>query len=355
MIRVLVVDDSAFMRKALSMMLEKDPGVEVLDTARDGEEAIRKVRALRPDVVTMDVEMPRMDGITAVRKIMAAHPLPILMVSSLTKDGAQTTIDALAAGAVDVIAKASSFVSLDITSIEADLLEKVKSVAESRYFNRRTVRQRKRQRRSGGTAPTVQARSARLLAIGLSTGGPQALQRVIPKLPADFPLPVAVVQHMPPHFTRSLANRLDGLSPLEVVEAADGLALKPGRVVIAEGGSHLVFRRGAQHATVRTPAAPTDTLHRPSVDVMFSSAHALFGGDVLAVVMTGMGKDGLAGTRLLKGSGAQVIAQDEATSVVYGMPRAVVEADLADAIVPLPSLAQAIITSVGHRRTAASA
>lgn len=354
MISVLVVDDSAFMRKALSMMLEKDPEVEVLDTARDGEEAIRKVRALQPDVVTMDVEMPRMDGITAVRKIMEAHPLPILMVSSLTKDGAQTTMDALSAGAVDVVAKTSSFVSLDITSIEADLLEKVKSVATSRYFNRRTVRRRRRRQRTAGTAPTVRARSARLLVIGVSTGGPQALQQVIPKLPADFPLPVAVVQHMPPHFTRSLANRLDGLSPLEVREAEDGLTLEAGRVVIAEGGSHLVFRRRAPYPLVRTPVAPTDTLHRPSVDVMFSSAHALFGGDVLAVVMTGMGKDGLEGARLLKRSGAPVIAQDEATSVVYGMPRAVVEADLADAVVPLPSIAETIITSVGHRRPASA-
>ncbi|RMF57595.1 MAG: chemotaxis response regulator protein-glutamate methylesterase [Bacteroidetes bacterium] len=336
MIRVLVVDDSAFMRKALSMMLEEDDQIQVVDTARDGLEAIEKVRALRPDVVTLDVEMPRMDGLTALKQIMKEAPCPVIMISSLTREGAQATLEALDAGAVDFIPKQLSFVSLEIAQIKADLIAKVKAVAGTR--RRRPVPAPPRAPQPSDAVPALLFRRARLLAIGISTGGPAALQRVIPLLPANLPVPVVVVQHMPPHFTRSLAQRLDQMSPLEVVEAEEGMDVHPGRVIIAAGGRHLTFREQGSRLVAATPETPA-TLHRPSVDVMFTSAAEVCRGRVLAVVMTGMGHDGLEGARRIRALGGQVVAQDEASCVVYGMPRAIVEAGLAHAVVPLDGLA----------------
>ncbi len=345
MIRILVVDDSAFMRKALSMMLSEDPEIQIIDTARDGIEAIDKVRQLAPDLVTLDIEMPRMDGLTALRHIMKEHPCPVLMVSSLTREGAQATLDALEAGAVDFIPKQLSFVSLEITKIKAELIAKVKAI----------VRARRASRGGSATVPpsrpsripsSLLFRRARLVAIGISTGGPAALQKVIPRLPADFPLPVAVVQHMPPHFTRSLAKRLNGISPLEVVEAEKGMKVVPGKVYIAAGGKHLILRAAGSDVIVATPDQPA-TLHRPSVDVMFESANRAYGGRVLATVMTGMGHDGRDGAASIRKRGGKVIAQDEASCVVYGMPRAIVEAGLADAVVSLDRMAHVLHEAVG--------
>ncbi|BBM68956.1 protein-glutamate methylesterase/protein-glutamine glutaminase [Rhodothermus marinus] len=343
MIRVLIVDDSAFMRKALSIMLEGDPEVEVVGTARDGLEAIEKVRELKPDIVTLDVEMPRMDGLTALRRIMREHPVPVIMVSSLTQEGAQATIEALEAGAVDFIPKQHSYVSIEISRIRAELLEKIKTIARTR-----PLPTRRRSAAPGTEAlPAFRFREARAIAIGVSTGGPRALQQVIPALPADLPVPVLIVQHMPPHFTRSLAERLNSLSPLTVVEAEEGMPLEPGRVFLAPGGRHLVLERRNGHVPViRTPVEPA-TLHRPSVDVMFQSVCQAFGGKVLAVVMTGMGRDGLEGARLIKQHGGKVITQDEATCVVYGMPRAVAEAGLSDAVLPLEQIGPFLARSLG--------
>ncbi len=343
MIRVLIVDDSAFMRKALSIMLEGDPEIKVVGTARDGLEAIEKVHELKPDIVTLDVEMPRMDGLTALRRIMREHPVPVIMVSSLTQEGAQATIEALEAGAVDFIPKQHSYVSIEISRIRAELLEKIKTIARTR-----PLLTRRRSAAPGAEAlPTLRFHEARAIAIGVSTGGPRALQQVIPTLPADLPVPVLIVQHMPPHFTRSLAERLDSLSPMTVIEAEEGMLLEAGRVFLAPGGRHLVLERRNGHVPViRTPVEPA-TLHRPSVDVMFRSVCQLFGGKVLAVVMTGMGRDGLEGARLIKQHGGKVITQDEATCVVYGMPRAVAEAGLSDAVLPLEQIGPMLARSLG--------
>lgn len=355
MINVLVVDDSAFMRKALSMMLERDAEVRVIDTARDGAQALEKIEALDPDVVTMDVEMPRMDGLTALRRIMDDSPRPVLMVSSLTRDGAAATVEAMEAGAIGFLPKQRSKVSLKITDIEERLIERVKSAARS---NLRPIR------RASGEPSTaarrvkddaLSFRRARLIAVGVSTGGPFALQRVIPALPGNLSVPVVVVQHMPPHFTRSLAQRLDATSALHVAEAEDGMLVESGKVIIAAGGHHLVFRSGARGTVVKTPTEPSDTLHCPSVDVMFTSANEHYGDRVLGLIMTGMGKDGLEGATAIKESGGRIIAQDENTSVVYGMPRAIVEADLADCVLPMDRLAPALSNAVGHASSNASA
>ena len=376
MIRILVVDDSAFMRKAISMMLEEDAEVHVVDTARDGLEAIEKVKQLRPDLVTMDIEMPRMDGITALKRIMKEHPVPVMMISSLTQQGAKATIEAMHAGAVDFIPKQMSYVSLEISKIKEELLAKVKTIARSRsrLFRRHEPVSRggaspataaepraaapltaapKVPSQASGQASPLRFHGARLVAIGVSTGGPFALQKVIPALPADFALPVVVVQHMPPHFTRSLAERLNAMSALRVVEAAPSMRVEPGTVLIAPGGRHLTFRASKLGVIVATPEEPSNLLHRPSVDVMFDSACKAYGGKVLATMMTGMGKDGLRGAKHIKQFGGKVLAQNEATCVVYGMPKAVVEAGIADAVLPLEELASALTKAVGRRVGAA--
>ena len=346
MIRALVVDDSAFMRKTLSMMLESAGTISVVDTASNGAEGVAKAEELQPDVITMDVEMPEMDGITAVRHIMKKAPCPILMVSSLTAEGADTTIEAMRAGAADFIPKRDAGAAFQIHEMQDTLLDKVESLARSRsrLFGKSSApstspraAETRRPRRSPARQRPVQ-----LVAIGISTGGPFALQKLIPELPAQFPAPIAIVQHMPPQFTRSLADRLNALSALEVAEAEDGMRVAPGQVVVAEGGHHLTFERRGTRLVVRTPEDPPDMPHRPSVDVMFRSACEAYRSGVLAVVMTGMGKDGLQGARQIRDAGGTIYAQDEASSVVYGMPRAVAEAGLTDDIVSLTGLPAAL-------------
>lgn len=331
------------------MMLERDPEVRVIDTARDGQQALDKIAEHDPDVVTMDIEMPRMDGLTALRRIMDETPRPVLMVSSLTRDGAEATVEAMEAGAVGFLPKQRSRVSLKITEIEDDLIQRIKSAARSntRVIQRRLGSSAADAAKRCGDGEAFVFRRAQLIAIGVSTGGPFALQRVIPTLPSTLPVPVAIVQHMPPHFTRSLANRLNANSPLDVVEAEDGMTLEAGTVAIAPGGHHMVFRSGARSTIVKTPQEPSETLHRPSVDVMMTSASEHFEGRVLGLIMTGMGKDGLEGASAIKKRGGRVMAQDEDSSVVYGMPRAVAEAGVTDCVLPMEKLGPALSKAVG--------
>ena len=358
-INVLVVDDSAFMRKAISMMLEEDPGIKVIGMARDGEEAIAKVAHLKPDLVTLDIEMPRMDGLTALSRIMKENPTPVVMVSSLTSEGADATLEAFDRGAVDFIPKQLSFVSLDIVKIKKDLIEKVKQI----HSRRRTLmaqyalglRRKKSAGKSKGSAagfvrqtsksykPLVR-QGVRVVAIGVSTGGPPALQTVIPSLPSDLPSGVLVVQHMPPTFTRSLANRLDGISEMKVKEAEHGEPIVAGCVYIAPGDKHMKAVRWGKNAEIRLDDEPSDTLHKPSVDVLMNSVADVYGGESLGVMMTGMGSDGVEGIARMKSKGAKVIAQNEQTCVVYGMPRAVVERKLADKVSPVDRIASDIMS-----------
>lgn len=351
MIRALVVDDSSFMRKAISMMLERASDITVVDTATNGAAAVEKACELEPDIITMDVEMPKMDGITAVEQIMDRSPTPILMVSSLTEDGADVTVEALRAGAADFIPKRHSNTSLQIREIQDELIEKVHALArsKSRLFEKGTSRTSTKTSRSEPGSRQIEPadQSYEVLVVGSSTGGPLALQRIVPALPGKFPLPVAVVQHMPPHFTRSLAERLNSLSALQVVEASDGMTFEPGTVVVAAGDHHLTFERRGASVVVRTPTGSDGMPHCPSVDVAFRSACDLFQDEVLAVVMTGMGKDGLQGAEQIKEMGGTVYVQDEASSVVYGMPRVVEEAGVADGVFPLEELSDVISQAVG--------
>jgi len=368
-IRVLVVDDSAFMRKVVSDLLAADPEIEVIGTARDGLNALDRIRLEKPAVVTMDVEMPRMDGLTALERIMAENPVPVVMVSSLTQEGAETTVRALALGAVDFVGKPSGTISLDMARVRDDLVTKVKLAARVNPASlRRTAWHRNGPRggwRSeprggrpaepavGQTEPAVgQTEPAapippadRLVVIGSSTGGPGALHAIFPELTADSGVAYLVVQHMPAGFTRSLAERLDDLSPVRVREAADGDVPAAGTALLAPGGYHLTL---TQERRVALNQGPPQHGVRPSVDVTLLSAVEVYGARCVGVILTGMGFDGAKGMAALKRAGGRTIAQDEASCVVYGMPRAVVEMGNADVVVPIEEVAAAIKAAAGR-------
>jgi two-component system chemotaxis response regulator CheB len=344
-IKVLVVDDSAFMRKAISTMLAKDPEIEVVATARDGEEGLEFVRKHNPDVVTMDIEMPRMDGLKALRHIMMEMPRPVLMVSSLTTEGAEATLKALELGAVDFIPKQLSKVSLDIVKIEADLIAKVKTVAQRkmRHFAHRArpaaapVAARPAVERPAG------AQTRDVVAIGVSTGGPPAVQTVLSSLPKDFPAGIVIAQHMPPAFTGPFAKRLDGLCQITVKEAENGERMQAGFAYVAPGGQHLVLDQKVSRIELAVTPEPKEALYKPSANVLVRSVANAVGKRGLGVILTGMGSDGMEGIQALKQKGGRALAQSDSTCVVYGMPKAIVDAGLADEIVDIDSMAAAIM------------
>lgn len=352
-IRAVVVDDSAFMRKSISIMLESDPDIEVVGTAKDGLEGYELINKIRPDIATLDVEMPRMDGITALKKIMEDCPTSVIMVSSLTTEGAEQTIKALELGAVDFIPKELSYVSINIVKIKEDLIRKVKEIVKQKSVQ---IRLRRLQAPAKHVAePHVKTGEIEYLpkmdykaiALGVSTGGPMSLQKVIPKLSKDIKCPMFIVQHMPPKFTKSLAERLNGISELQVKEAEDNEAVKGGCVYFAPGGFHMHLRKRSDgEVRIEISEQPIETLHRPSVDVMLSSVLEVYGKHTLGVIMTGMGKDGFESLKELKGLGGSIIAQDEDTCVVYGMPKAVVEGGLANTVVPLERIYEVINKAV---------
>jgi two-component system, chemotaxis family, protein-glutamate methylesterase/glutaminase len=339
-IRVLIVDDSAFVRKALSRMLGGADDIEVVGTAVDGQDGVEKVLALRPDVVTLDVKMPRLDGLEALRRIMAECPTAVLLLSSLTGEGADVTLRGLDLGALDFVDKSSVEGHMNLLALADELLEKVRGLAKA-------------QRRAPVAPPATQLplpefarQRAELVVIGTSTGGPAALQTVIPALPADLSVPVLVVQHMPIGFTRSLAERLDQRSDLMVREARDGEPLVPGRVLIAPAGRHLKLHRIQGEARVLLDYEPLEALHRPSVDVLMQSAARTFGGAVLGVVLTGMGADGVEGLRAIRAAGGRTLAESEDTCVIYGMPKAAIEAGVVHRVAALDRIADEIKAAV---------
>lgn len=343
-VKVLVADDSAFMRNALTNMLASDPEIRVIATARDGVEAIEKTAACKPDIVTLDVEMPRMDGLEALRVIMDKHPVPVIMVSSLTTEGAKETLQALEFGAVDFLPKNLSDLSINIVKIKEILIEKVKVIAR-----RGPVRRRLPSVENKATVVipvrTTGERRVGLVVVGSSTGGPRALQDFIPKLPKDFPAPIVIAQHMPPNFTGPFAERLNQLSQIEVREAKEGDALQPGVALVAPGGGHMGLLRKTISTLVHI-SQNDEFIYRPSVDHLALSVAELFPGRALGVILTGMGNDGARGMTAMKRSGSRIFAQNDETCVVYGMPKAVVDAGIADKVLPIEEMAGEVVNAV---------
>lgn len=339
--RVLVVDDSAYVRKVVTQMLSRSPFLEVVGTARDGEEALNQVADLKPDVVTCDLIMPNLDGVGFVKAQMARQPVPIVIVSVASESG-ELVLNALDAGAVDFIQKPTALASDRLLEMTNDLVSKVKVAAAARLRPGPTVATP-----AAGGSPLKARGTTDVIVLGISTGGPQALRSLIPQLPADLPVPLAVVLHMPVGYTELYARKLDELSSLSVSEAAEGDELRPGRVLIAPAGRHLSLRRNERGAVVgHLDVRPLDTPHRPSVDVLFQSAAETYAGRVLGVVMTGMGEDGREGCAWIKARGGTIFTEAEDSCVVYGMPRAVVEAGLSDRVVDLERMAEAIVEHV---------
>lgn len=337
-LRVLVVDDSAYVRKVISQLLSKSPFLEVVGTARDGQEALERVIELDPDVVTCDLIMPNLDGVGFVRQQMIRRPLPIVIVSVASESG-ELVLSALDAGAVDVVQKPTALASERLLAIGEDLIEKVKGAANARVRRPATITPTPLLQRPVPSNGTVD-----IVVLGISTGGPQALRVVIPSLPAALPVPVVVVLHMPVGYTELYARKLDEISPLHVVEATAGLEVRGGTVFIAPAGRHLTFRHNSDGTVVtHLDVRPLDTPHRPSVDVLFHSAADVYADRVLGVVMTGMGSDGRDGAAWIKAKGGRILTEAEDTCVVYGMPRSIVEAGLSDKSVMLGAMADAIV------------
>jgi two-component system, chemotaxis family, protein-glutamate methylesterase/glutaminase len=358
-IRLLVVDDSAFMRTAITRMAQSDKNLMVVGTACDGAEAIQKVRQLDPDVVTMDIEMPRMTGLEALRVIMRECPRAVIMISSLTQEGAEATFEALDCGAFDYIPKTLSYASLDITQIREDLILKIHAAHHAMQRRRQVAMPvafpspARAASETGSLKSTIAARRLLAVCIGISTGGPKALQQILPLLPADYPAGILVVQHMPPGFTGPFAHRLDSMCKLRVSEARTEDAIEPGRILIAPAGSQMIpYARGSA-PFVRISRLPADTRHIPSVDVMMTAAAQAFGAATLGVIMTGMGNDGEAGMRAIRDAGGYTLGQDESSCAVYGMPRACAEKNLLQQIVSLTHLPAELCAVAGYRRVSA--
>ncbi len=353
-IKVLVVDDSSFFRRRVSEMLSGDARFKIVGAAADGREAVEKTRELKPDVITMDVEMPVMDGIEAVKRIMRRCPTPILMFSSLTREGAQATFDALEAGAVDYMPKNFEDISTRQEEVARLLRTRVWSIGvrglpSSKQPARTVAMGRGTGAAAGGKgfslAESLAAvpRCHRLVAIGSSTGGPVAIQEILQGLPKNYPLPIVMVQHMPKSFTTAFAERLNRLCQIEVREAVDGDELRPGLALLAPGGMQMLIRKRGTRMFVKLEDATTEQNYKPCVDITFQSIADAGIGSCLAMILTGMGADGREGARALKSKGATIWAQDEATSVIYGMPMAVTKAGLTDHEIPLKEIAPALL------------
>lgn len=352
-VRVLVVDDSAFMRTALSRIIRSAPGLEVVDTAISGTEALAKIAESDPDVVTLDVEMPGLDGLATLRQIMQRFPRPVIMVSAVTERNAGITLDALSAGAFDYVPKQLSSNSLEIAHIRSDLIAKIYAAGHARMRKRQPLLSRKPAQGLGAEPHFVQSEPA-MVAIGTSTGGPKALEQILPVFPYDLPLPILIVQHMPVGFTAMFAQRLNGLCSIEVREASDGEMIRDGTAYICPAGIHMRVQRRACDAR---PVIGLDSnfqgaLHVPSVDVLMKSVAATFRSRALGVIMTGMGCDGAEGMRAIFNEGGITVGQDEASCAVYGMPRACAEQGVLTRVVPLMEIPGQILRALRQRKPA---
>jgi two-component system chemotaxis response regulator CheB len=343
-LRVLVVDDSAYVRKVIKQMLSRSPFIEVVGVARDGREALEMVEQLQPDVVTCDLIMPVMDGVSFVREQMSRRPIPIVIVS-IANDGSELALSALDAGAVDFAQKPTALATEKIFEISDELIGKVKVAANAQMARLQIVLESK-------PLPASAVKEARaglvdIVVVGVSTGGPQALKYMIPQLPADLAVPIVMVMHMPVGYTDMYAQRLNDISQLKVTEAREGDIVKPGAALLAPAGRHLTLRRQKDgNVVAHLDARPFDAPHRPSVDALFQSAAEVYGNRTLGVVMTGMGADGKQGAAWIKSKGGLIYTEAEQSCVVYGMPWSVVEAGLSDKSIPLEQMAQSIIEVV---------
>ena len=351
-LRVLIIDDSAFMRRLISDMLNSDANIEIADTARNGKEGLEKAIALKPDIITLDIEMPLMNGLDTLAELMKLTPVPkVIMLSSLTYEGGEATIKALELGALDFITKpTTSIINYDVEHIRDELNKKINLIGKSRIKLSPQAQIIEKAPIIKKTTELKNVDSGKLkyiIAIGTSTGGPRALQEVIPKLPADIPAALLVVQHMPPGFTKSLSERLNSLSQISVKEAEDGDILKPGWAYIAPGDYHLVIDRYINGYRISTNKESPVTGHRPSVNVMMNSVAESGHKNIIAVMMTGMGNDGSDGILKIKNIGGKTIAQDESTCIVYGMPKSAVKIGAIDTIAPLQNITAEILKNMG--------
>jgi len=357
-IRAIVIDDSAFMRKMITDILESDPRISVIGTARNGKDGLEKIRKLSPDVVTLDVEMPEKDGMETLEDIMSDHPLPVVMLSSVTTDGASKTVQAIAKGAIDFIAKPSGPISLNIAEIREEIIEKVITAAQvtlkkEHKQHQPAVKEQEAsypEKRNQKTFDQPHART--IVAVGTSTGGPRALLTLLKGIPADIPAPIVIVQHMPAGFTKSLAERLDHTTDLHVKEAEHGEILQNGHAYIAPGDHHMEVRQVGTAFAIELTKEPKRNGHRPSVDVLFESLAKIQKVNKLAVVLTGMGSDGAKGIKQMKKADSKtvVIAEDKETSVVYGMPKAAVLTNCVDHIAHLQQISGTILNLVRKTR-----
>ncbi len=349
--RVLIVDDSAFMRTALAKMVASEHDMQVVGTACGAHDALQKIASLDPDIVTLDVEMPGMDGLGVLRRIMADFPRPVIMVSSATERDAQTTLAALSAGAFDYVPKQLSPESLEITHIHADLISKIRSATHSHRTRSVVPAGKKPPQSNSPTRLSSTSAAPAVVAIGVSTGGPRALEQILPRFPADLPVPILIVQHMPAGFTRSFAQRLRALSSIEVCEASHREVLRPGVAYIAPAGVHMhvVARLSDSKPLFNLSRRPENAEHTPSVDVMMNSVAQVFRDRAVGVIMTGMGSDGLEGMTSIFRAGGLTIGQDEASSAVYGMPRACAERGVLNRVVSLLDIPTHILQAVSRR------
>ncbi len=353
LVRVLVADSSVFMRTALTRMIESDPALRVSGTAQSGLDVLEMITLLRPDVVTLDVDMPGLNGLEVLKRIMRDSPRPVIMVSSLAQQGAEPTLEALANGAFDYVPKQLSHVSVEIEDIREELIAKIKAAAQA-CWPRPVARVT-----PAACSPvktcfrTLHQVAPAVVALGISTGGPKALQEILPILPTDLPVGVLIVQHMPPGFTAPLAHRLDSLCKVSVREAAHEDLIEPGVVYIAPAGQHMtVHRRSASEVAIRISRFPEGTLHTPSVDVMMLSVADVFHAACMGIIMTGMGSDGLLGMQAIARGGGTTVGQDATSCAVYGMPRVCAEEGILQRVVALPQIPQQILQATRYRRHA---
>lgn len=347
MIKVLVVDDSALIRKLLTDILQSDQEIEIVGTARNGKEALDKIKTLEPDIITLDVEMPIMDGLTTLKEIVAKYKIPVIMISALTKHGADLTLKALEEGAVDFLHKPTNIFSLSQNEIKKDIIDKVKVAARAKVSILQPYIPKSHRKTHHRPRATSQKNFTNILAIGTSTGGPRALQALLAELPSDINAAIVIVQHMPPKFTKSLSERLNSTSSIQVKEAEEGDILQRGWAYVSPGDYHMTIVKENNNLIVRLNQDPLVMGLRPTVDILMKSVSKITDYYKLGVILTGMGSDGAKGIVRMKGSGAFTIAQDEDTSVVYGMPKAALATNCIDEVLPLDQIANRIISKVG--------